>query len=93
MAADADPTTWQWIANAATAAVVAVGGFMFKGFNDRVKALEDKELISVDFLDDRLRELAEQRASDMDERRWMHNQNQLKLDSLTARVDRILERD
>jgi hypothetical protein len=85
---ESDQTTWQWIANAATAGVLAIGGFLFKSYTDRVKALEatHKGLVSTDYLDDRLREMTE-------ERRWMHEQNQVKLDNLTERIDGILDRE
>lgn len=83
-----DVTAWQWVANAATAGVVAIGGFMFKSYAERVKALEEthKNLVSTAYFDTRLKEMTE-------ERRWMHEQNSDRFDSLNERLDRVLNND
>ena len=87
MSDGADPTFWQWAADAALAAMTAVGGFLFKSYVDRVKALEEahRNLATTDYIDGRIDEMTE-------ERRWMHEQNTERFEAITKRLDRVLER-
>jgi hypothetical protein len=69
------------------ALVAALGGILFRNLSNRMKSLEaaHKDLATKEYLDNQIEQMTE-------ERRWMHRENSERFDSLTDRLDRVLDR-
>jgi hypothetical protein len=77
---------WQYWAHAATAAVLALGGWVFKRQDNRIDAIETQQenYLTRD-------ELATYINLATAERRDMHQDNKLEFERLNRRIDRLHE--
>ncbi len=73
---------WQYLAHVATAAALAIGGFVMREHVKKVDEIE-KGYVSREELQAYMERIAE-------ERRDMHTENRDRLDALTTRLDNIL---
>lgn len=78
---------WQWLAHTATAAVLAMGAWVFRKQDKRLDVMEEKLARYLT-----RQELVDYIETATQERRDMHGDNKLEFERLNRRIDRLHER-